>query len=130
VRACVCGWVPGELACKCVSARIVLLIHHARRISHIVLPVAAPLAPPHVSPLSHKQQAKDKHVHITDKFMLPCSCTKLTDIPLFTSHVVTCRAEIFAPEVSSCCAVSVEFNFISTRIEIYRENIFVSFLYQ
>jgi hypothetical protein len=53
VRACAC--VCGGEACAGTWARVALLIQHAKRMRHIVLPFVASLASPNFSSLSHKR---------------------------------------------------------------------------
>ena len=51
IPGCACVRVPGRVD---VCARVTLLIHHAKRMRHIVTSSVTPVAPPDFSTLSHK----------------------------------------------------------------------------
>ena len=64
VRAC---WCPGAWACACGCALVALRIHHAVRMSDIVLSFVTFLVPPHFSTLSHKRRDFQKEKGVDHK---------------------------------------------------------------
>jgi hypothetical protein len=64
VRAC---WCPGAWACACGCALVALRIHHAVRMSDIVLSFVTFLVPPHFSTLSHKRRDFQKEKGVNHK---------------------------------------------------------------